>query len=71
VKLPPEQAQIPLIVKASMPLTIEQRAEYQQQDVFDSVLSLFSIQTSMFTTAGAFIQTQTSAAFADAPQSEH
>jgi len=58
VTLPAEQAQIPLIVKASVPISLAQRTEYQQQDVFDSVLSLFSIQTPLFNTDGAFIQKQ-------------
>jgi lipid A ethanolaminephosphotransferase len=62
VPLPPEQAQIPLIVKSSIPISIAQRPEYQQPDVFDTVLHLFSIQTPMFDTSGNFIEKQTKAA---------
>jgi lipid A ethanolaminephosphotransferase len=55
ISLPPEQAQIPLIVKSSVPISIVKRAEYQQQDVFDTVLDLLSIETTMFDTSGSFI----------------
>jgi len=48
VPLPAEQAQVPLIVKSSIPVSIVERAEYFQPDVFDTVLNLFSIQTTMF-----------------------
>jgi glucan phosphoethanolaminetransferase (alkaline phosphatase superfamily) len=54
-KLPDEQAQIPLIVKSSVPISIDPRAEYQQPDVFDSVLNLLSIQAKGFDHAGSFI----------------
>jgi lipid A ethanolaminephosphotransferase len=56
MKLPAEQAQIPLIVKASMPITIVPRAEYAQGDVFDTVLGLFSIHAEKFDRAGDFIR---------------
>ncbi|MGH8329990.1 MAG: phosphoethanolamine transferase, partial [Pseudomonas fluorescens] len=48
VALPAEQAQIPLIVKSSVPISIIKRAEYPQPDVFDTVLDLFSIQSTTF-----------------------
>ena len=54
--LPAEQAQIPLIVKSSIPISIDKRPEYQQPDVFDSVLDLLSIQSTMFDKAGSFIK---------------
>lgn len=54
--LPPEQAQVPLIVKSSLPISIVNRAEYQQPDVFDTVLDLFSIQSPTFDRAGSFIK---------------
>jgi lipid A ethanolaminephosphotransferase len=54
--LPPEQAQIPLIVKSSVPISIVPRGEYRQQDVFDTVVELFSIRTQMFDTSGSFIK---------------
>jgi lipid A ethanolaminephosphotransferase len=53
--LPAEQAQIPLIVKSSLPIEIAKRAEYGQPDVFDTVLDLFSIQSDKFDKAGSFI----------------
>jgi lipid A ethanolaminephosphotransferase len=56
MKLPAEQAEIPLIVKASMPVTIEPRAEYAQGDVFDTVLGLFTIEARGFDRAGDFIR---------------
>jgi hypothetical protein len=56
IPLPPEQAEIPLIVKSSVPISIVERAEYYQQDVFDTVLDLFSIRTPLFDTSGSFIE---------------
>lgn len=57
--LPAEQAQIPLIVKSSVPISIVERAEYQQPDVYDTVLDLFSIQSAGFDKAGSFIKKRT------------
>lgn len=54
--LPDEQAQIPLIVKSSVPLAITPRAEYGQPDVFDSVLDLFGIDSPGFGRAGSFLK---------------
>ena len=54
--LPAEQAQIPLIVKASVPISIVAREEYEQGDVFDTVLDLFSIQSPLFDHAHSFIR---------------
>jgi len=56
MSLPAEQAQIPLIVKSSIPISILGRPEYQQGDVFDTVLDLFSIQSATFDKAGSFIK---------------
>jgi lipid A ethanolaminephosphotransferase len=56
MSLPAEQAQIPLIVKSSIPISIVKRPEYQQPDVFDSVLDLLSIRSTMFDKAGSFIK---------------
>jgi hypothetical protein len=53
--LPPEQAAIPLIVKASIPVTIAQGPQYQQSQVFDSILDLFSIESPGFDKTGSFI----------------
>lgn len=47
IALPPEQAHIPLIVKSSMPISTLKRPEVGQQDVFDTVLGLFSIETNI------------------------
>jgi glucan phosphoethanolaminetransferase (alkaline phosphatase superfamily) len=54
--LPAEQAQIPLIVKSSVPVSIAAREEYGQPDVFDSVLELFTIQAAGFDRAGSFLE---------------
>lgn len=54
--LPAGQARIPLIVKASVPISIAKRDEYGQPDVFDSVLGLFAIQSDKFDKAGSFIE---------------
>jgi lipid A ethanolaminephosphotransferase len=56
ISLPPEQAEIPLIVKSSVPISVVKRAEYHQQEVFDTVLDLFAIQTSAFDKRGSFIK---------------
>jgi lipid A ethanolaminephosphotransferase len=56
VALPVEQAQIPLIVKSSVPVSIVPRAEYAQPDVFDTVLDLFTIQAAGFDRGGSFIR---------------
>jgi lipid A ethanolaminephosphotransferase len=56
MSLPAEQAEIPLIVKSSIPISIVERPEYQQGDVFDTVLDLFSIQSKTFDKAGSFIK---------------
>ena len=54
--LPAEQSQIPLIVKSSVPISILKRAEYQQPDVFDTVLDLFSVRAAPFDKAGSFVK---------------
>ncbi len=59
VALPREQAQIPLIVKSSVPISIVERAEYRQPDVFDTVLDLLSIQSPAFDRAGSFLSKRT------------
>jgi lipid A ethanolaminephosphotransferase len=56
VRLPPEQAEIPLMVKSSVPISVVRRPEYRQQDVFDTVVNLLSIQTPLFDTSGSFIR---------------
>ena len=56
VTLPREQAEIPLLLKASIPLSIAERVQYQQPEVFDSVLDLLSIESREFDKAGSFIE---------------
>jgi lipid A ethanolaminephosphotransferase len=56
VALPPEQADIPLIVKSTVPVAIEPRAMYSQADVYDSVLALLSIEAPALDHAGGFIR---------------
>ncbi len=53
-----EQADIPLIVKSSVPVNIVQRPTYQQGDVYDSVLELLSIESSRFDRAGSFVRVE-------------
>ncbi|WP_129774566.1 phosphoethanolamine transferase [Peristeroidobacter soli] len=58
MKLPDEQAQIPLIVKSSVPISVVERDEYGQPAVFDTILDLFSIESSRFDRAESFIKKQ-------------
>jgi hypothetical protein len=58
IKLPPEQAHIPLIVKSSVPISITKRQEYSQQDVFNTVLELFSIESDLNDKDANFINRQ-------------
>ncbi len=58
ISLPPEQAQIPLIIKSSIPISIVKREEYKQQDVFDTVIDLFSIETAVLDKERVFIKKQ-------------
>ena len=53
--LPPEQAAIPIIVKASIPVAIAEGSQLHQWQVFDSILDLFSIESAGFDKAGSFI----------------
>jgi lipid A ethanolaminephosphotransferase len=54
--LPPEQAQIPLIVKSSIPISIKKFEEYTQQQVFDTILDLFNIETQVADKEKSFIK---------------
>ena len=58
IGLPPEQKQVPLIVKSSVPISIVKRDEYLQQDIFDTVLDLFTIETDLFSKERTFIKRQ-------------
>ena len=55
IALPPEQAEVPLIIKSSVPISVTKREEYLQQDVFNTILSLFSIETSTLDKKRVFI----------------
>ncbi len=56
VALPYDQAHIPLLVKASIPISILKREEYKQPDIFDTVLYLLNIQTDGFDKKRNFIK---------------
>ncbi len=56
ISLPDEQAKIPLLVKASMPIDIVKKDSYIQQDVYDTVLSLLSIDTEILKKEKVFIK---------------
>ena len=58
IALPPEQAEIPLIIKASMPINIVKREQYKQPDVYDTVLDLLAIETDTLNKKRVFISTQ-------------
>lgn len=61
IPLPPEQAEVPLIVKSSVPISVQKRDEYTQQDVFDTVLDLLSIKTDILQKDRVFIKLSTAA----------
>ena len=56
MSLPPEQARVPLIVRSSVPISIVERDEYPQQDVYDTVLDLFSGHRPLPDENGSFIR---------------
>lgn len=56
MSLPPEQAEVPLIVKASVPIRIVKRDGYRQQDVFDTVLDLLSIESTLSDRGRSFVK---------------
>lgn len=56
IPLPEEQAEVPLIVKASVPIRIVERREYEQRDVFDTVLDLFSIESTVADPRRSFVK---------------
>lgn len=56
IPLPPEQAQVPLLVKSSMPISIKERDEYLQQDIYSTVLSLFAIDSPVLDENRSFIE---------------
>jgi lipid A ethanolaminephosphotransferase len=62
IPLPAEQAEVPLIVKASVPIGIVERDEYRQQDVFDTVLDLLSIESPLVDRSRSFVKRQEASA---------
>jgi len=56
VDLPYEQAHIPLIVKSSIPIEVLAKEEYKQQDVYDTVLDLLSIDINLLNDEKVFIK---------------
>ena len=56
IDLPYEQAHIPLIVKSSIPIKILKRDEYKQQDIYDTILDLFSIDIDILKKEQVFIK---------------
>ncbi len=56
IDLPEEQARVPLLVKASIPIEIEPRETYTQPAIFDTVLELLNIDTPPKDSSGVFIR---------------
>jgi lipid A ethanolaminephosphotransferase len=56
IALPPEQAEVPLIVKSSIPISVVKREQYMQQDVYDTVLDLLSIESKVLDKERVFIK---------------
>jgi len=56
VSLPKEQAEIPLLVKSSLPITIIKKDVYTQPDIFDTILDLLNIETKEFNKNDSFIK---------------
>ncbi|MCV6608185.1 MAG: phosphoethanolamine transferase domain-containing protein [Campylobacterales bacterium] len=56
MSLPKEQAQVPLLVKSSIPLKIIKREKYPQPDIYDTILDLFSIESTLHDKKGSFLK---------------
>lgn len=56
IPLPAEQAEVPLIIKASVPVQIVRRDDYRQQDVFDTVLDLLGIESPLARVDRSFVR---------------
>ncbi len=56
IDLPEEQARVPLLVKASIPIDIEPKPYYTQPEIFDTVLELLNIDTDPKDPEGVFIK---------------
>lgn len=57
VALPPEQADVPLLVTASVPIQVDDRAVYPQPDIYDTILNLFAIETPGLKQERTFVHT--------------
>lgn len=55
IPLPVEQSQIPLLIKASFPITIKNFSEYPQPYVYDTIIDLLNIETSNHDKDNSFI----------------
>lgn len=53
--LPPQQAEIPLIIRSSLPISVKSKPGYSQPDIFDTVLDLFAIEAQGFDRSGSFV----------------
>lgn len=56
--LPPQQAEIPLIIRSSVPIPVKPKPVYSQPDIFDTVLDLFAIEVEGFDRSGSFVSRQ-------------
>lgn len=56
ISLPPEQSDVPLLVKSSVPIHIEKRPEYLQTHIFDTVLSILNIDSEIIDSERVFIR---------------
>ena len=56
IDLPYEQAHIPLLVKSSIPIKVLKKDEYTQQDVYDTIIDLLSIDIDILKKDKVFIQ---------------
>ena len=56
MELPEEQAKIPLLIKSSISISIKKQQEYSQQEVFDTILELFNIETAVADKNKSFIK---------------
>ncbi len=55
IALPDEQAHIPLIVKSSIDITVREQEEYKQQEIYDTILDLFSVEMDLLRKDKVFI----------------
>jgi lipid A ethanolaminephosphotransferase len=58
IALPPEQAQVPLIVKSSVPIEVVKRQTYPQPLLFSTILDLLSVDTKTLDKNDVFIKTK-------------